>query len=259
MFPKTFDTKVLAFNSKHFFKTSLGQIYEKVGSDDKYKGNLKFKFDIEGGFTNYEGTHLLSHYHEAAYDAYMTAVAFGHILKIKEIDDQKFNSKKEAAKEATDKPQAEDPKPKKQIRNTPVNEKSYFAGQWINKMMMDAFGSSRYYNLVAEQYVEYLKKNPDAKEFPTTVHLTFEPGFIKNLTAETIASMFSEYGDYYLFKDTEDSVFMEFFFLDKAKVKDQQIDSFIKLVKTVPQFKVKEGVVYEKAPKFKAHNICHIR
>ena len=24
LFPKTYDTKVLAFNSKHFFKTSLG-------------------------------------------------------------------------------------------------------------------------------------------------------------------------------------------------------------------------------------------
>ena len=36
---------------------------------------------------------LLSHYHEAAYDAYMTGVAFGHVLKIKEIDDNKFNSK----------------------------------------------------------------------------------------------------------------------------------------------------------------------
>ena len=126
-------------------------------------------------------------------------------------------------------------------------------------MMMDAFGSSRYYNLVVEQYLDYLKKNPDAKEFPTTVHLTFEPGFIKSLTAETVASMFSEYGDYYLFKDTEDSVFMEFFFLDKAKVKDQQIETFIKLVKSTAQFKVKEAVVYEKAPKFKAHNICHIR
>ena len=126
-------------------------------------------------------------------------------------------------------------------------------------MMMDAFGSSRYYNLVAEQHVENLKKNPDAKEFQTTVHLTFEPGFIRGLTAETIASMFSEYGDYYLFKDTEDSVFMEFYFLDKAKVKDQSINTFIQLVKDVPQFKVKTGVIYEKAPKFKAHNICHLR
>ena len=87
-------------------------------------------------------------------------------------------------------------------------------------MMMDAYGSQRYYCLVPEHHVEYLKQNPENKEFSTTVHLTFYPGFITNVTAETVASMFSEYGDYYLFKDTEDSVFMEFFFLDKAKVKD---------------------------------------
>lgn len=87
-------------------------------------------------------------------------------------------------------------------------------------MMLDAFGSSRYYNLIAEQHLDYLKKNPDNKEFPTTVHLTFEDDFIKNLTAETVASMFSEYGDYYLFKDTENSVFLEFYFLEKTKVKD---------------------------------------
>ena len=41
----------------------------------------------------------MSHYHEAAYDAYMTAVAFGHVLKMKEIDDNKFAHKKEADKE----------------------------------------------------------------------------------------------------------------------------------------------------------------
>lgn len=52
-------------------------------------------FDLKNGFKNYEGTTLLSHYHEAAYDAYMTGVAFGHVLKIKEIDDIKFNSKNE--------------------------------------------------------------------------------------------------------------------------------------------------------------------
>ena len=45
-FPKTYDTKVLAFNSKHFFKTSLGQIFEKCGADEKCKNNIKFKFDL---------------------------------------------------------------------------------------------------------------------------------------------------------------------------------------------------------------------
>jgi hypothetical protein len=126
-------------------------------------------------------------------------------------------------------------------------------------MMMDAYGSQRYYNLVPELHLESMKQQAENKEFPTTVHLTFEAGFIRALTAETVASMFNEYGDFYLFKDTMDSVFMEFFYLDKAKVKDQSLDGFIAVVKAQPTFHVLEGVIYEKAPKFKSHNICHTK
>ena len=36
LFPRTFDTKVLAFNSKSFFKTSLGEVYEKCTNDGKF-------------------------------------------------------------------------------------------------------------------------------------------------------------------------------------------------------------------------------
>lgn len=144
-FPHTYDTKVLAFNSKHFFKTSLGQVYEKCTADEKHKHNCKFKFDLKNGFGNYEGAALLSHYHEAAYDAYMTGVAFGHVLKAKEIDDLKFSKKKEEKGE---------PKTLKSIKSSPLCDKQHFASQWVNKMMMDAYGSQRYYNLVPEQHVE---------------------------------------------------------------------------------------------------------
>ena len=61
-------------------------------TDDRYKKNLRFRFDLKNGFVNYEGTGMLSHYHEAAYDAHMTGVVFGHILKLKEMDNVKFGS-----------------------------------------------------------------------------------------------------------------------------------------------------------------------
>lgn len=77
---------MLAFNSKVFFKTSLGELFDKCTNEDKFKQNLRFRFDTKNGFTNYEGTEMLSHYHEAAYDAHMTGVVFGHILKLKEIE-----------------------------------------------------------------------------------------------------------------------------------------------------------------------------
>ena len=50
---------------------------------------------------------MLSHYHEAAYDAHMTGVVFAYLLK------QKCNGEM-------------------------TNE---YAKQWVNKMMFDAFGS----------------------------------------------------------------------------------------------------------------------
>lgn len=88
-FPCTFDNKVLAFNSKIFYKTSLGDLYEKCTKEDKFKNNLKFEFDLKNGFGNYEGTAALSHYHEAAYDAYMTGLIFANCIKFKEIDEAK--------------------------------------------------------------------------------------------------------------------------------------------------------------------------
>jgi poly(A)-specific ribonuclease len=86
-FPATYDNKVLCQNSRHFFKTALGVVYEKCTTDENYKSLLKFSFDLKHGCTNYNGQELLSHYHEAAYDAHMTGVAFACVLKRKELDE----------------------------------------------------------------------------------------------------------------------------------------------------------------------------
>jgi CAF1 family ribonuclease len=65
----------------------LGKIYEKCTTDEKLtKGGPKIVFDVKNGFTNYEGSELLSHYHEAAYDAFMTGLSFAVCLKFKEFD-----------------------------------------------------------------------------------------------------------------------------------------------------------------------------
>ena len=92
-FPYTFDTKILAFHSKDFYKTSLGPLYEKLTDDEKFKHNIRNTFDLANGFGNYEGQALLSHYHEAAYDAHMTGVVFMSIIKHKEIENAKNQSK----------------------------------------------------------------------------------------------------------------------------------------------------------------------
>lgn len=96
-FPLTYDNKVITANSKYFFKTWLGELYEKCKSDAKLKEFSRFKFDE--GFTNYEGKNLEDHYHEAAYDAYMTGFVFAHVLKFREVMDL-IDKKKDLEKQA---------------------------------------------------------------------------------------------------------------------------------------------------------------
>ena len=86
-FPLTLDTKVLACQSDVFSKTVLGTMFEKCQRDKKFINLLQFRFDLENGLSNYQGSNLLSHYHEAAYDAYMTGYCYALILKFMEVDD----------------------------------------------------------------------------------------------------------------------------------------------------------------------------
>ena len=81
-------------NSKAFYNTSLGQVHEKCTEDDKFKSNLRCKFDNKNHCGKYSDQGPLSHYHEAAYDAHMTGVVFAHILKHKEIENARMLSRK---------------------------------------------------------------------------------------------------------------------------------------------------------------------
>jgi len=86
-FPSVYDNKVLSSAAEYFGRTDLGKVYEKCQNDERIKGaGCKIVFDLRNGFVNYEGSELLSHYHEAAYDAYMTGYCFANILKFKEFD-----------------------------------------------------------------------------------------------------------------------------------------------------------------------------
>ena len=69
-------------------------MYEKCSEDSKFSSNLRCRFDSKHQCTNYEGQNMLSHYHEAAYDAHMTGVVFMHILKHKEIELCRIMSRK---------------------------------------------------------------------------------------------------------------------------------------------------------------------
>lgn len=80
---------MLATTAEYFGRTDLGKIYEKCTNDNRLRHQLRINFDVNGGFGNYESAGLLAHYHEAAYDAYMTGVAFANIMKYKEAEQPK--------------------------------------------------------------------------------------------------------------------------------------------------------------------------
>lgn len=79
--------------------------------EHKIKQNLTFVYDSFRGCDNYEGEKALSHYHEAAYDAHMTGFAFGHVVKLMEIDaikqadrsNQRKDSKEKGSKDKNNK------------------------------------------------------------------------------------------------------------------------------------------------------------
>ena len=66
------------------------------------------------------------------------------------------------------------------------------------------------------------------------MRLTFEPGFLAPLTAQTISTMFEAYGDFYLYKDGHDSAFLEFHYIDPEAVPERTLEAFIELVKSEP-------------------------
>lgn len=84
MFPHVYDTKVLSTFADYFSRTDLGKIFEKCVSDGGMKGQISIEFDLKNKFANYDQAHLISHYHEAAFDAYMTGFSFINVLKFKE-------------------------------------------------------------------------------------------------------------------------------------------------------------------------------
>ena len=50
------------------------------------------------------------------------------------------------------------------------------------------------------------------------------------MPAGAISSMFESYGDFYVYKDSENSVYLEFFQIDKKAVPDGKLSSLCKVV-----------------------------
>lgn len=75
--------------------------------------------------------------------------------------------------------------------------------------------------------------------------------------ADKLALRFNDFGDFNIFKDSQSSFYMEFYFIEPATVPTQTIDEMITIMRR-PDVSAKIGlknvVLYKDATKFKAHN-----
>jgi hypothetical protein len=111
-------------------------------------------------------------------------------------------------------------------------------------MMLDQFGAGRVYHFDPAAHQKYKTEITEKAEFPETVYLTFNQGIVNALTAEKISQMFSDFGDFYAYKDTETSCFFEFFYVDRERVPDRKLETFIEVVKSIETLGVATGCIH---------------
>ena len=115
----------------------------------------------------------------------------------------------------------------------------------INKMMMDASGTGRFYHLQPEQHVALVSIAVEQTEFPTTIHLEFQEGKINGLEATEISKMFEEYGDFFIQKDTPNSIYMEFFFVDPKIIPSKKITDLLPHLLGRPQLGIVQAAEHK--------------
>ena len=74
------------------------------------------------------------------------------------------------------------------------------------------------------------------------------------MDAQEISNMFDAYGDFFLFKDTHNSIYLEFFFIDPQMVPSKQQTDLIENLLQRQDLKIVEATQHKQAPKFKAHS-----
>lgn len=89
-----------------------------------------------------------------------------------------------------------------------------------------------------------MQENPP---FATSIHIKFGEGQVDKLDAAQICAYFEDFGDFYLTKDTPDSVFMEFAFIDPAKVADQKMDTLIDVIRETCSLQIEQLNMHQAA------------
>ena len=78
-----------------------------------------------------------------------------------------------------------------------------------------------------------------------------------NESADKLSQRFNDFGDFNIFKDSQSSFFMEFYFIEPDTVPTQTIEEMISVLlkpEVSQKIGLKNVVLYKDAIKFKAHN-----
>lgn len=155
----------------------------------------------------------MSHYHEAAYDAFMTGFSFANILKYKEFAKEKQKEQKPANASSGPKG-AKNPKEELKLEQpvpaTRLNYEHAFAAQYFNKVMLNPY-TMEFYGMDPSKQVA------EDKDYSKVVLLHMQDG-VANEMIDKFSSRFSEFGDFNIYKDSQNSFIMEFYFLEPTTI-----------------------------------------
>ena len=249
-FPRIYDTKVLSCQADYFGKTILGNVYEKTRDDKRLADLLRFKYDVAQGFVNYDAANVNSHAHEAAYDAVMTGYAFAKILKYKQVDEVFLRNKARKGKkeEAEVKPAS--------LKNTRVDFRHGYAAHYVNYVMLNQYDNCSCFHFDPERPC----KNQATSEgrHSQLIWLLFSDKLnVNDLSAEAVAMLFNDLGDFQVQKDMSQSVILNFFHMNKAALHPHEASAagiMAYITERKAHFNVQEVCSYDQAPKFVAHD-----
>lgn len=96
------------------------------------------------------------------------------------------------------------------------------------------------------------------KDYSKIVWVQLDEASVKpDEPADKLAQRFNEFGDFNIYKDSQTSFFMEFYFIEADAVASQTIEELIAVFlkpEVAQKIGIKNVVQYKDAIKFKAHN-----
>ena len=181
----------------------------------------------------------------------MTGFSFAKIVKFKEFD--KGKPQKGAGNASGSKPVAvakEETKSEEPV-SAKIKYEHVFASKYLNKVMLSPY-TMEFYNLNPTKQFE---DDVDEKDNSKILWVQMEDSIEE--TADRLSHRLGEFGDFNIFKDSQSSFFMEFYFLEPDTVPSQTVDELISIIlkpETAKRLGIKAVVPYKEATKFKAHN-----